>query len=448
MKKKVLSALLSVSMLSTLLAGCGASQAGDSATASSQAAASAASSAPAATAAATSAAAATSTASASGDYDLTLYTIQSTDTDFSDWLSRAEAGTGLKINVIAAPTDSDTRQQKITTVLSTGDTSVDIIEINDEMATSFKNTGWLAPLSDTVMTQDVVSNMSASGYITDMLTNTSGQIIGVPTYQGYLALWVNQKIMDEVGIKEINTKEDLMNYIKKASGNGRYGYGGSWEKTYVFNEIAEFVYLFGGDYFDWTKQGNRDALQFMHDMVTNGETPIDQIADKYEQMNQKFNDGKYGCVFMWGTGSDYKAADMLGDDKIHQINIPVFSGDKASIFTDSWSYVENAATTHKDACEKFLKWACSDDGYKAGWDDFDRYPATKTGVAAAVPDDNWVKTAYTEYAEKDNVHGRPMLPQTMEYITDIGTIFQDYVQDKISLDDFCTKAQEYVKECQ
>ena len=40
--------------------------------------------------------------------------------------------TGLNINVIAAPTDSDTRQQKITTIVSTGE--VDIIEINDEMS--------------------------------------------------------------------------------------------------------------------------------------------------------------------------------------------------------------------------------------------------------------------------------------------------------------------------
>ena len=74
-----------------------------------------------------------------GDYDLTLYSINTTDPDFDDWLKNVEDATGLKINVIAAPTDSDTRQQKITTILSTGDSSVDIIEINDEMSASFKN---------------------------------------------------------------------------------------------------------------------------------------------------------------------------------------------------------------------------------------------------------------------------------------------------------------------
>ena len=45
--------------------------------------------------------------------------------------------------------------------------------------------------------------------------------------------------------------------------------------------------MFGGDYFDWTKEENKEAIQFLYDMVQNGQTPIDEIADKYEQMNPK-----------------------------------------------------------------------------------------------------------------------------------------------------------------
>ena len=50
--------------------------------------------------------------------------------------------------------------------------------------------------------------------------------------------------------------------------------------------------------------------------------PIDEIADKYEQMNPKANDGKYGCWFMWGLGTDYEKAGMLGADKIHMVMVP------------------------------------------------------------------------------------------------------------------------------
>ena len=235
-------------------------------------------------------------------YDLTLYSINTTDADFGDWLKNVEDATGLKINVIAAPTDSDTRQQKITTILSTGDSSVDILEINDEMSASFKNSGWLEGLNDTVMTEDIRGEF-AKGYLDQMITDKQGNIIGVPGYAGYLAFWVNQKIMDEAGVDKLDTKEDFEKYMLAASKDGRYGYGGSWEKTYVFNEIAQFVNMFGGDYFDWTRPENKEAIQFLYDMVQNKQTPIDQIADKYEQMNPKVNDGKYGCWFMWGLGT-------------------------------------------------------------------------------------------------------------------------------------------------
>ena len=414
MKKRTISLLLCAAMSAGVLAGCGgSSDSGDA-------------------------------AKKDGDYDLTLYSVNTTDADFDGWLQNVEEATGLKINVIAAPTDTDTRQQKITTVLSTGDSSVDVLEINDEMSASFKNTGWLESLSDTVMKEDIRGEF-AQGYLEDMITDKDGNIVGVPGYAGYLAFWVNQEIMDEVGIESIDTKEDFMNYMKAASGNGRYGYGGSWEKTYVSNELAQFVNMFGGDYFDWTNPANKEAVQFMHDLVAEGYTPIDQIADKYEQMNPKANDGKYGSLFMWGLGTDYAKADMLGEDKIHMAMVPDFSGTgERAIFTDSWNYVLNSASKNKEAAVKFLQYMASEEGVKASYEAFDRYPARKDVAEKVVPDTDPAKEIYSRYATECNVQGRPMLPQTMEFITDMGTIFQSYVKDEITVDEFCTKAQEYV----
>ncbi len=434
MKKKIVSILLATAMVSSMLSGCGnggqtagngdGQAAQDSGSTQDESSAG-------------------ESQKAEGEYDLTLYTINSTDADFPDWLANVEGATGLKINVIAAPTDSDTRQQKITTILSTGDSSVDILEINDEMSASFKNAGWLDGLNDTVMTEDIRGEFP-QGYVADMITNKDGQIIGVPGYSGYLAFWVNQEIMDEVGITSLDTKEDFLAYMEAASGDGRYGYGGSWEKTYVFNEIAQFVNMFGGDYLDWTNPANKEAMLFLHEMLEKGYTPIDQIADKYEQMNPKFNDGKYGSLFMWGLGTDYEKADMLGADKIHMAMVPQFS-DQKYIFTDSWSYVLNTASQNKDAAIKFLQYMASEEGMKASYEAFDRYPARRDVAEKVVPDTDPSKEIYSRYANECVVKGRPMLPQTMEFISAMGTIFQSYMKDEITIDDFCAKAQEYVE---
>lgn len=417
MKKKIVSIILAGVLTAGMLAGCGKAESSEGSEKSTK----------------------------KGDYDLTLYSVNTTDADFDTWLKDVEGATGLNINVIAAPTDSDTRQQKVTTILSTGDDSVDIVEINDEMSAAFKNSGWLMGLNDTVMTEEVRSHF-AQGYLEDMITDKDGNIVGVPGYAGYLAFWVNQEIMDEVNITEINTKEDFMKYMEAVSEDGRYGYGGSWEKTYVFNEIAQFVNMFGGDYFDWTKPENKEAIQFLHDMIQNKQTPIDQIADKYEQMNPKANDGKYGSWFMWGLGTDYAKADMLGAEKIHMAMVPDFSGKgERAIFTDSWNYVLNKASKNQEAAVKFLQYMASEGGMKASYEAFDRYPARADVAEKVVPDTDPAKEMYSRYAEECSVSGRPMLPQTMEFITDMGTIYQSCMKDEITVDEFCKKAQELVE---
>ena len=86
----------------------------------------------------------------------------------------------------------------------------------------------------------------------------------------------------------------------------------------------------------------------------------------------------------------------------------------------------------------------SEEVVKASYEAFDRYPARKDVAEKVVPDTDPAKEIYSRYATECNVQGRPMLPQTMEFITDMGTIFQSYVKDEITVDEFCTKAQEYV----
>jgi len=309
------------------------------------------------------------------------------------------------------------------------------------MGTSVKNTGWLVPLNDTVLTDDIIGYFP-QGYMADMLTSKDGDIIGVPSYVGYLAFWVDQVKLDKYGFKSIDTKEDFVAFAKAATEGGNYGYGGSWEKTYIHNELGIFVNLFGGDYLDWTNPANKEAIQFMYDMVNTWKvTPMDVLADKYEQMNQKFIDGKYAMLFMWGTGGDFRDAGRYGEDQIHLAPIPQFA--TKSIFTDSWSFVLNSASKNKEAAIKFLQYVASKEGMVSGWDNVLAYPA-RSDAAQLLPDSD-VKDMYSLYQRTCIVRGRPMLPQTMEFLTDMGTIFQLCMQDKITVDEFCVRAQQYVE---
>ena len=296
---------------------------------------------------------------AAEEYDLVIYAINTETEEFDRWLSAAEQACDIRIGVVPAPTDSDTRQQKFKTVLSTGDSSIDILIANDEMVTTIKDTGWAVDLREEVLTEEVLPQFNQT-YIQDMITAKDGAIVALPSYKGAFALWVNQKILDLTGMDAIEDQEDFEKFCALCKEQGIYGYGGAWEKTYVFNELMQFVRMFGGDYLDWTNPANLKALEFMKKMVDEGWTPMDQVADKYEQLDQKFIDGKYGMMFNWGTGSDFEKAGMLREDAIHMIDTPLF--EKKTVLADSWCYVLNAASEHQEAAIRFLQWAASPEG--------------------------------------------------------------------------------------
>ena len=279
-------------------------------------------------------------------------------------------------------------------MLSTGDSSIDILIANDEMVTTIKDTGWAVDLREEVLTEEVLPQFNQT-YIQDKITAKDGAIVALPSYKGAFALWVNQKILDLTGMDAIEDQEDFEKFCALCKEQGIYGYGGAWEKTYVFNEL-----------------------------------------------DQKFIDGKYGMMFNWGTGSDFEKAGMLREDAIHMIDTPLF--EKKTVLADSWCYVLNAASEHQEAAIRFLQWAASPEGEVYEYECFGRYPARKDVETELIDERDMVRRMYANYDENYEVRGRDMMPQAMDHISTIGTLFQQYVFGVITAEDFCASAQKAV----
>lgn len=375
---------------------------------------------------------------------ITLMTQDTTYGDaFEEYIKKAEAATGLEIETVTCPTNTDDRQAKITTILSSGDQSVDVITINDEMMSAFKNTGYLEPLQESVMTKDIMEQFPEK-YMKAMTMNGENAY-AVPCFMDILAFWVDEAKMAKAGLTEIKTKEDFEKYVKENSGEGKYGYGDAWEKTYVFNSIGTFVNLFGGDYYDWNNPKTQEAVKFMYDMMKNGETPKAQMADQYDPMMQKFFDGEYASIFMYvGAIQTFVNSGKFGDDKQHIAPMPTF--DKKTAYMSTWSYVLNSASKNKKAAEKFLKYAASEQGELDYTEMSMRLPARADVLNSTKLEDLKLPglEAVKEYVNDTELLARPMAPQAMEFISNMGSLFQQYVSDELTLEEFCKEAQNSV----
>lgn len=426
--KRILALSLVVIMSGTLLMGCEGKPAPDPVTT------------PAATTAEGETTVSETERSSEEKLPLTLMSVDSTNGKFNDWIARVEDACNLDITVVDCPTNTNDRQAKITTILSSGDTSVDIITVNDEMYTAYKNTGWLEPLQSSVMTPDILAKYPEV-YMKDMVITEDGGIYSVPSYFSVLGFFINNQILEEVGMDSVDTYDDFINYVTKATKDGSYGYGGAWETTYVFNEIGTFVNLFGGDYYDWNNPKTQKAVQLLYDMCHDmAVTPLSQIADQYDPLRQNMIDKTYASCFIYsGQIAKMQEAGMYGDDAIKMVIPPTF--ETRSAYCSSWHFVLNSASKNKEAALRFLNYSTTEEACMDYATTFGRFPARLD----VLMDESFSITGIDEireYVDKVTLRGRPMVPESMEFISGIGSLFQQLVTDEITLDTFYKMAQE------
>ena len=93
----------------------------------------------------------------SGQNEITIMHVDADYPEFQKFIDQAEKDLDLKIHIVSYPENADNRQAEVSTILSAGEDSVDIFSVNDEMVSEFKYKGYLEPLNDTVMTEDILS---------------------------------------------------------------------------------------------------------------------------------------------------------------------------------------------------------------------------------------------------------------------------------------------------
>lgn len=371
---------------------------------------------------------------------VTLMTNDITTQGFEDYINEVQRLTGLEIALLSAPINPNDRLAKFHTILSSGDSSVDVLSINDEMLSQFIGEGYLAPLEQTVVTPDVQEQLHMD-YIT-AIASANGHIYSVPQHAELLSFWVDERILQQTEIESITTQADFEKYMKACGDLGIYGYGGAWEKTYASNEIYAFVLMFGGDVMDWTNPKSQEAVKYLYDLVQNGYTPVEQTSQQYEAMMGNFIRGDYGCILMWNTFTQRLIdRDRYGAGEIQMRPLPLFSQEEAYMAT--WHYVLNRACENNEPAQELLRFFASKEGQMLDAESTQRIPARKDALYdPSLQVEGVEQVKY--YLENYKIHARPMAPDTMPFIEGIGNLFQKYIFDEITLEQYCIEADKLV----
>ena len=372
---------------------------------------------------------------------LTILHIDAEKKGFQEFIRQAEEKLNMEITVEKCPDNADNRQAKISTILASGDKTVDLISVNDEMISEFKHKGYLVPLEEDVMTEETRKAFPQK-YL-ESICEADGHIYSVPFLMDVMMFWVNQEFLNQAGVDEIKDMDDIYTLQKSITDPDEFAYGDAWENTYIYNSIGEFVNFWGGDYMDWMNPRTQEAVRSMKKMLEDGITSPVQLVDQYEQMEEKFIRGKYGCIFMYtGALSTFRDANVYGKNKIHMAYLPQFREKATNIAT--WQYVLNNASEHKEAAVKFLQYAASYEGCADYAKLVKSYPARLDVIEKE--DINLEEIDMVrEYLQEYTLNARPLCENSIEAISNIGTLFQEYVLGQCEEESFFEQAQKCIE---
>ena len=338
-----------------------------------------------------------------------------------------------------APSNYSDVVTKLSSILTAGDDSFDIVHVDELLGVTYSTAGYLEPINEIIEAEK-------ENYPEDVLERISkgadGNYYLLPQELNAMYFYVNKDVLEDSGAEIPTNQEEFLAAAKAMTKDDTYGYGASWSKGgQLFNDLIRWMYSFGGDMYDWTKPESKEALQFMYNMLYQDKVVSEAaLGDTYDAMNQKIIDGKYGMAFQWGY-----LADVCGDKWEKSIEIapmPVFATNQTLVA--GWHMAVNKNSKKIDAAKEVLKVWASEEGQMCNL----KMEGSSHAKVLSKPEAKEISRfgkALEEYSAAGSLVPRPMPPTVNELQEVAETYAQSYLTNQMSLEECSKKATEEIQ---
>ena len=374
-------------------------------------------------------------ASTSALAEITIYGASTNTTQYADnLLNKWAEDFDFKINYETEPGYSDTVNM-LTTMLASGDDSVDVFWIDEIMYLAFTRAGFLAPLD---IADEELSCFQAD-YV-DKFMKYNGTLYSVPANFSAISMYVNHEMNEAAGVKVRTNEQEFIDAMVKLTDadKGVYGLVLSLDKaSHLQDNLNMFCQWFGGNYYDFSLEGTQKAVKFLYDLI-NTYKVISKDCLSYDNNaeQQAFLDGYAATCMEWSFTQSIEEAGKYGDDKITWVPMPTFQTN-ASPYS-CWMWVMNANSSNKEEALQFIKAQLDADNqvyYQLG---------TWSGMPANL--DGWEKEEMINFApnvaanlksykEAGSLVARTLSTRHSEYMDVVTGTLQRYLLDEITFEE-------------
>jgi multiple sugar transport system substrate-binding protein len=361
---------------------------------------------------------------------------------WEELVSEFENETGIKVNILRQPTDTDQRRQGLLIPLKAKRDDPDVFLMDVVWIAQFEASGWLEPLDDYVKKENLPLDQFFNRVV-NLADRYKGKLIALPVYVDAGLLYYRKDLLEKHGFRNPpDTWDELLDYSLKVQKEMRKTepdfYGFVWQGAQYEGLICDFLEFAGSeggiiirdDKIRLNTPENVRAAQFMYDLIHKYRiSPPNTFTEmKEEEVRTFFQQGKALFARNWPYAwALFQSEDSKIKDKAGIAPLPHFPSAKSVSTLGGWHIGISRYSNVKVESFAFIKFATSFVTQKKlaielGWDPARKDVYTDPEVLQKAPH----FTALREVFE--NAKARPGLP----YYSQISEVLQQNINAILS----------------
>lgn len=344
--------------------------------------------------------------------------------------------TGIEVEVVTRPGSPPEFLSQMTSAFMAGTTPYDVIDIEDDVAISFSQAGWLEPLDslfDGAFWADWPADMLG---MVDVWHRHEGVLFRVPHNFEAQYFFYRQDLFNAAGLTAPGTWDEMVEAGRKLTTGNRWGISDGLAKgAYLGVYLGYMTKQAGGNVYDFD-DSLRTALQFIHDMMYQHRVfPVAALNKDYDALNVDYMNDRVAMMRQWPFFFDVSRAnaEWFAEEKV-AIALPPAGPASRETYAAAWGWSIPATSRNKEAAKTFIQFMSSVENapklaQMSVW-----YLNTRRSVLDAMGDAGLAKYLRM-YSAAGVIGTRPFHPRFLEATAVVEDLASAYLTDQISLDD-------------
>ena len=284
-----------------------------------------------------------------------------------------EKQSGLQVKWEPALADFPSHVTKITTLLSSGDDTYDVIWLDDQITPNSVRAGWLEPFEGKYALPEGYLDDFPEGVVRDY-AHYQGKVYRVPGQVEAMWMLYRKDIYEAAGLSVPTTWEEMVEIGQKLTHPEENKWGliiAGQKGAFLSNELGLWMLQGGGDYIDWSLPGSKIGLQFMYDLVYKYKVaPESSWSTDYNIAPELFKQGVVATWFTWqGFWAVIKGdSNFAPDDTTLKSKVGVAKTLKGpgrdGTISGTWGWTINKFAKNKEGALQFILFMTSPEAQK------------------------------------------------------------------------------------